>query len=285
MVREVVRPAFAAYRKVLAEELLPVARPDEQPGLCWLGDDGVDIYRRLLRHHTTLPDLGADEIHQLGLDELAGLRAEYAEIGERLFGLTDLGEIFARLREDSALRYGDGEEIMVDARACLAAAQQAMGEWFGRLPVQSCDILPVPEFLAADAPAAYYFPPAADGSRPGAYYVNLHDPKGRNRYETASVAYHEAIPGHHLQLTIANELDHLPRFQRMSFANTAFVEGWASTPNAWPTKWVCTRTISPASACSPPIPGAPAAWWSTPACTPKAGPVNRPSTSWSPTPR
>lgn len=227
VVREVVRPAFAAYRKVLAEELLPVARPDEQPGLCWLGDDGVDIYRRLLRHHTTLPDLGADEIHQLGLDELAGLRAEYAEIGERLFGLTDLGEIFARLREDSALRYGDGEEIMVDARACLAAAQQAMGEWFGRLPVQSCDILPVPEFLAADAPAAYYFPPAADGSRPGAYYVNLHDPKGRNRYETASVAYHEAIPGHHLQLTIANELDHLPRFQRMSFANTAFVEGWA----------------------------------------------------------
>ncbi|WP_067572218.1 DUF885 domain-containing protein [Nocardia acidivorans] len=227
VVCEVIRPAFAAYRMVLAEELLPVARPDEQPGLCWLGDDGVDIYGRLLRHHTTLPDLGADEIHQLGLDELAGLRAEYAEIGERLFGLTDQSEIFARLREDSALRYGDGEEIMVDARACLAAAQRAMGEWFGRLPVQSCDILPVPEFLAADAPAAYYFPPAADGSRPGAYYVNQHDPKGRNRYETASVAYHEAIPGHHLQLTIANELDHLPRFQRMSFSNTAFVEGWA----------------------------------------------------------
>ncbi|MFB8006351.1 DUF885 family protein [Nocardia sp. NPDC056000] len=227
VVREVIRPAFAKYRRVLAEELLPVARPDEQPGLCWLGDDGADIYGRLLRLHTTLPDLGAEEIHQLGLDELAGLRAEYAEIGERLFGLTEQSEIFARLREDSALRYGDREEIMVEARACLAAANVEMGNWFGRLPVQSCDIVPVPDFLAPDAPAAYYFPPAADGSRPGAYFVNLHDPKGRNRYETAAVAYHEAIPGHHLQLTIANELDHLPRFQRMSFSNTAFVEGWA----------------------------------------------------------
>ncbi|MFE6860204.1 DUF885 domain-containing protein [Nocardia sp. NPDC057668] len=225
--REVIRPAFGAYRDALAGELLPAARPDEQPGLCWLGADGADIYRRLLRQHTTLPDLGAEEIHQLGLDELDGLRAEYAEVGSRLFGISGLTEVFTRLREDSSLRYADGEEIMVDARACLAAAQAEMGNWFGRLPRRSCDILPVPDFLAADAPPAYYFPPAADGSRPGAYYVNQHDPKGRNRFETASVAYHEAIPGHHLQLTIANELDQLPRFQRMSFSNTAFVEGWA----------------------------------------------------------
>ncbi|QDP77736.1 DUF885 domain-containing protein [Nocardia otitidiscaviarum] len=225
--RDVIRPAFAAYRTALATELLPVARPDDRPGLSWLGDDGADIYARLLRHHTTLPDLGADEIHELGLAELATLRTEYGEVGARLFGTDDLGEIFTRLREDPELRYRDGDEIMADARRCLAAAGAVMGDWFGRLPRQSCDILPVPEFLAADAPAAYYFPPAADGSRNGAYYVNQYDAKGRNRYETASVAYHEAIPGHHLQLTIANELDGLPRFQRQSFSNTAFVEGWA----------------------------------------------------------
>ncbi|AYF78636.1 DUF885 domain-containing protein [Nocardia yunnanensis] len=225
--RDVIRPAFAAYREVLATELEPAARPDDRPGLCWLGDDGADIYGRLLRRHTTLDDLGAEEIHQLGLDELAGLRAEYEEVGARLFGLSDQTAIFARLREDDALRYGDADEIMADARSYLAAAQAEMPNWFGRLPRESCDIRPVPDFLAADAPAAYYFPPAADGSRPGAYYVNLREPKSRNRYETAAVAYHEAIPGHHLQLTIANELDHLPRFQRMSFANTAFVEGWA----------------------------------------------------------
>jgi uncharacterized protein (DUF885 family) len=102
-----------------------------------------------------------------------------------------------------------------------------MGDWFGRLPRTECGIEVVPEYLAEDAPPGYYFPPAADGTRPGAYYVNPFQPEGRNRYETASIAFHEAIPGHHLQLTIANELDHLPRFQRLSWANTAFVEGWA----------------------------------------------------------
>lgn len=225
--REVIRPAFQSYRETLFDELLPVSRPDDKPGLCWLGADGEDIYRRQLRYHTTLPDLGADEIHDLGLTELAALREEYATIGERLFGTADLGEIFGRLRDDPALRYADGEQIMFDARRALTSATAEMGNWFGRLPKESCDIVPVPEFLAADAPAAYYFPPAADGSRPGTYFVNQYHPTGRGQFETASVAFHEAIPGHHLQLTIANELDHLPRFQRQSYANTAFVEGWA----------------------------------------------------------
>lgn len=86
--------------------------------------------------------------------------------------------------------------------------------------------MPVPDFLAATVPAAFYYPPAADGSRPGIYFVNQHQPETRSRYGTAAVTFHEAIPGHHLQLTIASELDHLPRFQRQSFSNTAFVEGW-----------------------------------------------------------
>ncbi|MEU7767183.1 DUF885 domain-containing protein [Nocardia sp. NPDC049190] len=225
--RDVIRPAFQRYRDALHDELLPVSRPDDKPGLCWLGDDGEDIYGRLLRHHTTLSDLGAEEIHELGLSELAKLREEYATVGARLFGTEDLAEVFSRLRDDPALRYDDAEQIMFDARRALSLAEAEMGNWFGRLPKQSCDILPVPEFLAADAPAAYYFSPAADGSRPGAYFVNQHHPTGRGRFETVSVAYHEAIPGHHLQFAIANELDHLPRFQRQSFANTAFVEGWA----------------------------------------------------------
>ncbi|WP_280366836.1 DUF885 domain-containing protein [Nocardia wallacei] len=225
--RDVIRPAFRTYRDMLADELLPAARPDDEPGLCWLGADGEDIYRRLLRHHTTLPDLGADEIHELGLTELERLREEYAEVGERLFGTTEQAAIFARLRADTTLRYTDGAEILADAKRYLSAATAEMPRWFGRLPREGCDIAPVPDFLAADAPGAYYFPPAADGSRPGAYFVNLHEAQGRNRFETAAVAFHEAIPGHHLQLTIANELDGLPRFQRQSFSNTAFVEGWA----------------------------------------------------------
>ncbi|WP_246181312.1 DUF885 domain-containing protein [Nocardia ninae] len=225
--RDVIRPAFQRYREVLFNELLPASRPDDKAGLCWLGADGEDIYQRQLRYHTTLPELGADEIHELGLTELAALREEYATIGERLFGTADLGEIFARLRDDPELCYIDGEQIMFDARHALTSANAQVGNWFGRLPKESCDIVPMPEFLAADAPAAYYFPPAADGSRPGTYFVNTYHPTGRGRFETAAVAFHEAIPGHHLQLTIANELDHLPRFQRQSYANTAFVEGWA----------------------------------------------------------
>ncbi len=90
-----IRPAFQRYRQVLAEELLPVSRPDERSGLCWLGEDGADIYQRLLRCHTTVADLDADRVHDLGLTELARLREEYAQVGAHLFGTTDLEAIFA----------------------------------------------------------------------------------------------------------------------------------------------------------------------------------------------
>jgi len=115
---------------------------------------------------------------------------------------------------------------MGDARRYLAAATAAMGDWFGRLPVTPCLITPIPASVAQDMPVAYYFPPADDGSRPGTYFVNTSDPGHKSRFETASVAYHEAIPGHHLQLAIATELDGVPAFQRLSHGNTAYVEGW-----------------------------------------------------------
>ena len=102
-----------------------------------------------------------------------------------------------------------------------------MGDWFGIVPEAPCALTPVPDVLAADAPAAYYTPPAPDGSRPGEYHVNLHDAAGRSRAETASIAFHEAIPGHHLQLAIAAERTDLPAFRRLSWGHTAFVEGWA----------------------------------------------------------
>jgi uncharacterized protein (DUF885 family) len=225
--RDVIRPAFQRYRDALADELAPAARPDDRCGLRWLGDDGTALYAALVRQHTTLDDADPHEIHQTGLAEIDRLAGEYREVGSRLFGTSDLAEIFGRLRNDESMHYASGDEIMADATRCLDVARAAMGQWFGRLPGTDCDIEAVPDFLAPDAPAGYYFPPAADGSRPGAYYANLYEPTTRNRYETASIAFHEAIPGHHLQLTIANELTDLPRFQRFSFANTAFVEGWA----------------------------------------------------------
>ena len=225
--RDVIRPGFRRYRDMLENELLPVARPDDRAGLSWLGDDGAALYDAAVRQHTTLDDLGPDEIHRLGLAEVERLSGEYAEVGGRLFGTTGQADVFARLLGDPALRYDDADQILSHVHHCVDSAWSLMGDWFGRLPEAPCDIQPVPEFMAADATAAYYFPPAADGSRPGVYCVNLHAPQERGRYETASIAYHEAIPGHHLQLTIASELTDLPSFQRFSLSNTAFAEGWA----------------------------------------------------------
>jgi uncharacterized protein (DUF885 family) len=226
VVEDEIRPAYRRLADRLKDELLPLGRDDEHCGLSWLGDDGAQIYATLVSHHTTL-DLPPEEIHAIGMQEVTEkLPAEYAEVGGRLFGLTDVADVLDRLRTDPGLRYATGEDIMADAREAFAAGKAAMAEWFGRLPQSDCAIEEVPDFLAADSPSAYYFPPAGDGSRGGTYYVNTHAPEDKARYETASIAFHEAIPGHHLQLAIATELTDVPRFRRFSLANTAYVEGW-----------------------------------------------------------
>lgn len=226
VVEKEVRPAYRRLADLLKERLLPVGRDDEHCGLSWLGDDGASIYATLVSHHTTL-ELPPEEIHAIGMQEVTEkLPAEYTEVGGRLFGLTDVAAVLDRLRTDPALRYSAGEEIMADAREAFHAAKTIMGDWFGRLPQSDCAIEEVPAFLAADSPSAYYFPPAGDGSRGGTYYVNTHAPEDKARYETASIAFHEAIPGHHLQIAIATELTDVPSFRRFSLANTAYVEGW-----------------------------------------------------------
>ncbi len=226
VVDEEVRPAYRRMADVLKERLLPVGRDDEHCGLSWLGDDGAAIYATLVSHHTTL-ELPPEQIHAIGMQEVTEkLPAEYAEVGGRLFGLTDPAAVLDRLRTDPALRYSTGEEIMADAREAFHAAKAIMGDWFGRLPQSDCAIEEVPAFLAPDSPSAYYFPPAGDGSRGGTYYVNTHAPEDKARYETASIAFHEAIPGHHLQIAIATELTDVPSFRRFSLTNTAYVEGW-----------------------------------------------------------
>jgi len=223
--RETVRPAYRRLADTLTERLLPQGRDDDHCGLSWLAG-GEELYGALVAHHTTI-HLPPDRIHAIGMEEVTEtLPAEYAEVGGRLFGIGDPAEVLDRLRTDPALRYAAGEEIMADARQAFEAATASMGDWFGRLPVTPCTIEPVPDFLAADSPSAYYFPPPGDGSRGGTYYVNTDHPENKARYETASIAFHEAIPGHHLQLAIATELTDLPRFRRFSLSNTAYVEGW-----------------------------------------------------------
>jgi uncharacterized protein (DUF885 family) len=225
-VRDVLRPSFARYRDVFATELEPAARADDRPGLCHLAD-GDELYQALIEHHTGLA-LTPAELHEIGMEEATKkLPAEFAQVGNRALGTADVGAVFARLLDDPELRYRDGDEILAHAQRCLDAATAAIDDWFGILPQAPCVLTPVPEYLAADVPPAYYMPPAPDGSRPGEYHVNLHEPTERGRPSTASIAFHEAIPGHHLQLAIATERTDLPSFRRMSWGHTAFVEGWA----------------------------------------------------------
>lgn len=224
LVRERIRPAFAAYRRVLADELGPVARDDEHAGWCHLRD-GEQLYAALIRRHTTLT-VPAGELHSLGrrLCEV-DLPIQFAELGPAAFGTDDHRAIVDRLRDDPALRHRDAAEVLDVATASVARASEAMADWFGRLPRSPCVVEPIPDFLAADAPYAYYFPPAPDGSRAGTYFINIADPTGSSRTEAESIAFHEAIPGHHLQIAISQELEDLPEFQRHDGA-TSYVEGW-----------------------------------------------------------
>ncbi len=218
-----VYPAIARYRDALANDVVPYGRPDDKPGLCWL-PDGEDYYARYARLHTTT-DRTPGDLHRIGLDVVARLAAEYAEVGERAFGTRDLTEIFARLRTDPAMRWNDGAELLAAARSAIRRAEQVAPRWFAALPRQQCVVEPVPAAEAPGAGVAYYTPPAMDGSRPGTYYANTYQAEQRDRFNSEAIAFHEGVPGHHFQLTLALERPELPLLRKIADV-TAYAEGW-----------------------------------------------------------
>jgi uncharacterized protein (DUF885 family) len=213
-----VRPAMARYRDTIRDQVRPHARDDDHVGLSWLAD-GDDAYRRMIRYHTTL-GLTAAEIHEIGLQQVEKLAGEYRVLGHEVLGTRDVPEIFRRLRDDPALHHTNGADIVAASKAALAKATAAMGDWFGILPKAGCDV----EEVQTGA-IAYYFPPAKDGSRPGVFFMNTSDPTGWGRYQIEATAYHEGIPGHHLQLAISTELTSIPEFRKRAFI-AAYGEGW-----------------------------------------------------------
>ncbi|MBI4161850.1 MAG: DUF885 domain-containing protein [Acidobacteria bacterium] len=223
-VRESVRPALERYLRFLEAEVLPRARPEDRPGIVHL-PGGVECYLRLIRVHTSL-DGSPDEIHRIGLKESERIQEEIETLGGRLLGTSDRGEILRRLRADPALFFRTREEVAARAREALARAREALPAWFGVLPRAACEVIPMAEHEEAHSTIAYYRQPAEDGSRPGRYYVNTSAPESRPRYQAEALAFHEAIPGHHLQIAIAQELSGIPEFRRHTGV-TAFVEGWA----------------------------------------------------------
>jgi uncharacterized protein (DUF885 family) len=218
-----IRPAFERLHAALVEEILPAARAADHPGMCHV-PRGPEAYRLLIRYHTSL-DVDPETLHRVGLDEIARIDAEIEALAARTIGSTSLPDALARLRANPALHFSTRDEVFETAASALARAAEAIPAWFGRLPVTPCDVVRMGPHEEDHSTIAYYRQPAADGSRPGQYFINTSAPETRPRYEAEALAYHESIPGHHLQLAIAQELPHLPEFRR-HLGPTAFVEGW-----------------------------------------------------------
>lgn len=225
-VRQVVRgeliPAFRRYRDFLHGTYLAEARTDVGVGA---NPRGAECYRALARAHTSL-DLPPEEVHRIGLAEMERIQAEMRVITRRLFGSEDLPAVFRMLREDPQYAFDSREAVETFASDAVKRAEAKLPQAFGRLPKAPVVVKRMEAFQEKDAPAAYYFAPAADGSRPGVYYVNTYQPESRPRYTAEVLAFHEAVPGHHLQIAIAQELPGIAEFRRHA-GTTAFVEGWA----------------------------------------------------------
>ncbi|CCH28088.1 DUF885 domain-containing protein [Actinosynnema sp. NPDC047251] len=215
-----VRPAFAAYRDVVAGLS---GRPTDQVGLCWL-PEGEAVYAALARAQTTTTR-SPKELHETGLAIMAELAEEYAELGERVFGTRDTAAVFERMREDPALRWRSEDELISAAREAVTRAEEAAPRWFGRVPERRCEVEPVPAVDAPGAPTAFYAPPSMDGTRLGTYYANTHRVEERFRYQAEAIAFHEAVPGHHFQIVLAQELADLPMLRRVATV-TGYLEGW-----------------------------------------------------------
>jgi uncharacterized protein (DUF885 family) len=201
-------------------ELLPRARPSGQAGLGSLPGGEAD-YARAIRIYTTLP-LSAGELHQTGLDHVAALEARAVKLGAGL-GLSGLDEVFAALR-DSAGKITP-EEAIRRAVAAIRLAEERAGEFFPDPLPPPCDVTPMPEVVAVSGAAPHYTPPRLDGGRPGTFWFNTRRPTPGTGWDIDVVAFHEAVPGHHLQLSRLQLLTDLPALQRQR-SLPVFSEGW-----------------------------------------------------------
>ena len=224
LVESTVRPALARYRTALADELLSVGRAEDRVGLRHV-PGGVEGYRALVRAHTTT-ELDPEEIHQTGLDLVARLREEFAEMGHRVLGAGDVAEVLVRLRDDPALRFARAADIVDAVTRPLRRAEEALPDWFLRYDIAPCVVREMDAAEAENSVLGYYLSPAADGSRPGAHVVNTYRPELRARFEYDVLAFHESVPGHHLQIGVAQSLTGLPNFRRFAYID-AHGEGWA----------------------------------------------------------
>jgi uncharacterized protein (DUF885 family) len=223
VVRDVVYPADRAFLNVLKGEYLTETR--DEPGL-WSAPRGEALYRTQIRSWTTL-DLDPREVHQIGMEELRTVDAGRRAIASAA-GAASPKEYRQRLADDPSNTPQSMEELLERAREDIARAMLVAPRFFGALPKAGCEVRAVEEFKEKDAPFAYYFPPATDGSRGGTYYANGYDLPSRKYTKLATTTYHEAVPGHHFQIALEQENPHLSTFRRLGarIVGGAYVEGW-----------------------------------------------------------
>jgi uncharacterized protein (DUF885 family) len=223
-VRTRVRPAFARYRQALLDTVLPVARDDDHVGLVHI-PGGPGAYAAAIRRHTTT-DLTPDDVHRIGHELVGELRAEVAELAARALGVTDPAAAFTHLRRDPDGRFASVKELVAVNQAALDRAQAVLPRAFGRLPRSPIRLATMDPLESDAATIGYYQPPRADDGADATYWLNVRAPGECTRYEYEALTFHEAVPGHHVQTAIAQELDGLPDFRRVGYI-VAYCEGWA----------------------------------------------------------
>jgi uncharacterized protein (DUF885 family) len=224
LVKDTIAPALARYRDFLAREILPRGRTGSAEGLCGL-KHGPIYYRAYIDAHVGNGQT-PEELHAIGLREIARTDDAIGSLGGSVLGAADLASTIARLRGDRSLYFSSAPELVAAAADGLARARDALPRWFGRLPQADCVMREIPAHEAPFTTIAYYREPHYDGSKPGEYFVNTYRPETRPRFELAALTFHESIPGHHLQIAIAQELGDLPLFRKLG-GSTAYIEGWA----------------------------------------------------------
>nr|MCH9646583.1 DUF885 domain-containing protein [Deltaproteobacteria bacterium] len=220
--REVL-PAYRALHEFLDRVYLPASRSGS-PGLSAM-KDGDELYAFLIERHTSTR-MSPESIHQLGLEEVARIRGEMEKIRKRVGFEGSLSEFFDFQRTDPQFKFATEGSLIAAYEAVWDQVEPQMESFFERLPAGAFEIRPVPESLAKTSGGAYYYAGTPDGSRPGVFYINTYDLPSRISPVVETLFLHEAMPGHHLQGSLALEDATLPGFQRFG-DNTAYGEGWA----------------------------------------------------------
>jgi uncharacterized protein (DUF885 family) len=221
-VKNEVDPAFARFARFVREEYAPHGRTD--PGV-WSLPDGDARYRFVVRHQTTT-DFTPDQIHEMGLKCVAQIEEDMLKIAKGQ-GFSDLKSFNAHIRQDPDLYAKSGQQLLDLYTKYRDQMYAKLPELFGKLPKNKLDVVPMEAFRSADSVPADYSPGSGDGLRPGRINVNEYAPEKRLLLNVEAIAYHEGIPGHHLQFSIAQELTGLPPFRRFALDFNAYSEGWA----------------------------------------------------------